>query len=576
MQSTLERSASVPTRPQSVALVSVGAYTSVYGLRKLAPVTRALVPETKTYYVLTGAHLHSVKNVLLSSKEDATGLQPADLEAIGRELARYDLVGLSAMTIDSDWAIKVIAEIKKANPECYVVWGGMHAIVCPDECIEHADAVCTGEGDLAWEELLERLVAGRDVFDTENFWFRRDGEVVKNGFRPLMTPDQMGQRPHLEYADAANERIYERGEGFVPLKLGHYLDSNGLSYHTIWTQGCPYRCTYCGNTAFLAIDKKYASVRQTPVDYIVEECKAALEKHPHIRTFVFDDDCMAALPVPVLEEFAEKWRREVDVPFFVAGVIPSFVDREKLEILLEAGMNRMRMGIQSGSDAMLKFFKRPNKPGLIHSVARTLGDYSAYMIPPAFDIIVDIPVEEKADVEATLRLVHDMPRPFTLSVFSLRLIPGTELEKQIKAALDAGELEMEGIDKNYHSVAPTMANALLYLDAAFRLPDPIFEYLLRFAKPAHAKQVRVPILLFFCRAALYGRRGLYHLRFMDFSVLPGKWGYRLWKIGFIDWWHRNFVKRFRRDRDGVAARPDEVRMPAPRTYSATAEATSAS
>jgi len=552
-----------------VALVNVGAYISVYGLRKLAPAVREIVPDTTTYYVSTGAHLHSVKNVLLSSKKDATNLQQADLEAIAEGLAGHDLIGFSVMTIDSEWAKKIIAEVRKRSPDTYIVIGGMHAIVCPEDCLQHADAVCTGEGDLAFDELLLRMKAGEDWHDVRNFWFRRGAETFRNGFRPLLTPDEMAKRPHPQYADEGSEFMYERGQGFVPLALGHYLDCNGLSYHTIWTQGCPYRCTYCGNTAFLAIDKKYAAIRQTPVDYIIEEVKRAIARHPHINTVVFDDDCMAALPTPVLKEFSKKWREQVNVPFFVAGVIPSFVNREKMEILLDAGMNRLRMGIQSGSDKMLKFFKRPNKPGLIKNVAGVIGDYRGFMIPPAYDIIVDIPVEEKDDVEKTIRLVHEMPRPFTLSVFSLRLIPGTELEKQIKEALERGELEMEGIDKNYHSVAPTWANALLYLAAAVRLPDWLFERLLKKALPSHAEQRRVPGILFVCRAILFIKRGLSHLRFMDFSVLPGRAGYFFWKLGVIDFWQKHFVRRFRIDRDSRSARPDEISMPAPRTFSAT-------
>ena len=552
-----------------VALVNVGAYISVYGLRKLAPAVREIVPDTKTFYVSTGAHLHSVKNVLLSSKKDATKLEQADLEAIAEGLAGYDLIGFSVMTIDSEWAKKIIAEIRKRSPGTYIVIGGMHAIVCPDDCLEVADAVCTGEGDLAFDELLLRMKAGEDWHDVRNFWFKRGSETFRNGFRPLLTPDEMAKRPHPQYADEENEVIYERSKGFVPLALGHYLDCNGLSYHTIWTQGCPYRCTYCGNTAFLAIDKKYAAIRQTPVDYIIEEVKRAVAKHPHINTVVFDDDCMAALPTPVLKEFAKKWREEIDIPYFVAGVIPSFVNREKLEILLEGGMNRLRMGIQSGSDKMLKFFKRPNKPGLIKNVAGVIGDYRGFMIPPAYDIIVDIPVEAKDDVEKTIRLVHEMPRPFTLSVFSLRLIPGTELEKQIKDALERGELEMEGIDKNYHAVAPTWANALLYLAAAVKLPDWLFERLLKKALPSHEEQKRVPGVLFLCRGILFVKRGLSHLRFMDFSVLPGRWGYFFWRLGLVQFWQKYLVKRFRIDRDSRSARPDEISMPAPRTFSAT-------
>jgi hypothetical protein len=32
---------------------------------------------------------------------------------------------------------------------------------------------------------------------------------------------------------------------------------------------------------------------------------------------------------------------------------------------------------------------------------------------------------------------------------------------------------------------------------------------------------------------------------MDFSVLPGKAGYLLWKVGVLHFWHRFFLKRYR-------------------------------
>ena len=64
------------------------------------------------------------------------------------------------------------------------------------------------------------------------------------------------------------------------------------------------------------------------------------------------------------------------------------------------------------------------------------------------------------------------------------------------------------------------------------------------------------------------KRGLSHLRFMDFSVLPGRWGYFFWKIGLVQFWQKHFVKRFKIDRHGKSARPDEISMPAPRTFSA--------
>ena len=120
-----QRQATERLQLRRVALVNVGAYISVYGLRKLAPAVREIVPDTTTFYVSTGAHLHSVKNVLLSSKKDATNLNQADLEAIAAGLSGFDVIGFSVMTIDSEWAKKIIAEVRKASPETYIVIGGM-------------------------------------------------------------------------------------------------------------------------------------------------------------------------------------------------------------------------------------------------------------------------------------------------------------------------------------------------------------------------------------------------------------------------------------------------------------------
>src|SRR5258708_18267028 len=49
-------------------------------------------------------------------------------------------------------------------------------------------------------------------------------------------------------------------------------------------------------------------------------------------------------------------------PFAVYGVIPNYVRQDKFELLSWAGMNRIRMGIQSGSKNMLDFYKRPTPP----------------------------------------------------------------------------------------------------------------------------------------------------------------------------------------------------------------------
>tara|TARA_R110002126_G_scaffold66038_7_gene167956 strand:- start:89 stop:1861 length:1773 start_codon:yes stop_codon:yes gene_type:complete len=556
--------------PKKLGLVLIGDYITVYGLRKLAASARRILPDVKIFFVPTGGRLHSIKNILFSERNPEANLLPADIATIADALADCDVVACSSITIDALWTEKIIQATREVNPDAYYVWGGMHCIVAPERAMPHADAICVGEGDLAFDELLTRMKDGQDFYDVENFWFRKpDGEVVKNGFRALLTPDEMGTRPHVQYAEDGEEFIYERDKGgFIPTDRNHYLDFNGLAYHTIWTQGCPYRCTYCGNTAFLAIDKKYASIRQPSVDYIIEEVLLAKAKHPHLSTVVFDDDCMGALPIPVLKEFAEKWREKVKIPFFVAGIIPAFIQREKTEILLWAGMNRMRMGLQSGSDRMLKFFKRPNKPGVIQSATNIIGDYTDFMIPPAYDIIVDGPMEMKEDVIDSLNLVNNMPRPFTINLCSLRIIPGTVLAQQVEELKKTDpKISMDEIDTNYHDTNKTFYNALMFVSATFRIPKPIFERLHKYVIPCRDKPKPRPLLHFTCRAFFFAKRGLNDLRFMDFSVLPGRVGYWMWRLGIIAAWQKFFVKKFDPAKHSLLGKGNDLSMPQPVTYS---------
>ena len=46
------------------------------------------------------------------------------------------------------------------------------------------------------------------------------------------------------------------------------------------------------------------------------------------------------------------------------------------------------------------------------------------------------------------------------------------------------------------------------------------------------------------RSGSYFKRAFDHLRFMDFSVLPGKVGYYLWKFGIIGFWRKFILKSY--------------------------------
>ena len=46
------------------------------------------------------------------------------------------------------------------------MWGGTHATVRPDECLDFADMVCIGEGEEALIELTRKMKKGQYYYDT--------------------------------------------------------------------------------------------------------------------------------------------------------------------------------------------------------------------------------------------------------------------------------------------------------------------------------------------------------------------------------------------------------------------------
>jgi radical SAM superfamily enzyme YgiQ (UPF0313 family) len=49
---------------------------------------------------------------------------------------------------------RIIATIRELNSKAYIVWGGIHPIIHPEDAIKHADAICTGEGEFAFKNFL--------------------------------------------------------------------------------------------------------------------------------------------------------------------------------------------------------------------------------------------------------------------------------------------------------------------------------------------------------------------------------------------------------------------------------------
>jgi radical SAM superfamily enzyme YgiQ (UPF0313 family) len=533
-----------------VTFLCVENNVSALGFRRIAALARSIHDDVEVCYVVPVRAAAPVRRLVGNRDAELLG---EDVDAVATHAARSDMVCLSSMSSHAARTKELIRAIRRKNPRAYVVWGGVHCIVDPEDAIQHADAVCTGEGERAFAELLRAFRDGVDHTHVRNFWFATKDGVLRNALLPLQTPEEMETRPFPLFAEG--ERIYRRGRGFVPIRPIDFVRFEGLAYNALWSIGCPNRCVYCANSRFLQNHRDYARLRHPTVRYIVEEVKRARGRLPHLSSVTFHDDSFIAMPLPVLEEFSETWRREVGMPFGVHGLVPRFVTAEKLELLIGAGMMRVRMGIQSGSARTLRFYRRPDSLEAIRRAAQAIGAYSKYMVTPSYDLIVDNPVEDLTDTAATLQLLRELPRPYILNVFPLMVIPGTELATVAKKR----SLELPTISPRAPS--PSLSNLLVMAMALVRIPrrwsDPILSRPQdrRASKVARASAGRA------LWAMTVARRGLAHLRRGNVSVVPGTFAWVLWRIGLVSLLNRRILRRCA-----------SVRGPAPRERAAAAAA----
>jgi len=144
------------------------------------------------------------------------------------------------------------------------------------------------------------------------------------------------------------------------------------------------------------------------------------------------------------------------------------------------------MGIQSGSKKTLSFYHRNNNVERILHAATILSSFTPKIIPPFYDIIIDNPIETAEDKLQTLMLLRELKRPYLFYIFSLRVIPGTEL---YEFAQDHPQIHFQSIENTYQLIRDKGMALMVYLLALYRPPMFIFSIFLKISKIPYVKNL---------------------------------------------------------------------------------------
>jgi radical SAM superfamily enzyme YgiQ (UPF0313 family) len=255
-----------------------------------------------------------------------------------------DVITWSTMT-GNHLPIYDLNRLLKSKFDFFSILGGPHVTFVPD-CArqKEIDAVCIGEGEGALVELLDALEQGKDWHGIRNLCYADEqGELVRNPLRPLV--------PDLDALGFPDRSVLYDAQ---PL----YRDSPRKVFLT--QRGCPMSCSFCfhhawRNKVYGARNSEY--VRKRSVDHVIAEVNDVRSKYP--LQFVHFLDDIFNVRNDWLEEFCERWPREVGLPFDVI-LMANMTKEHQIGRLREAGCVYARVAVESASDHIRNTIYRKN------------------------------------------------------------------------------------------------------------------------------------------------------------------------------------------------------------------------
>lgn len=337
-------------------------------------------------------------------------------EKVLEKVETADFVGIPCFTDIRFHCFGFAKKVKEKNPNCKLIVGGPHVYSLDNKILEHypfIDIVVRGEGEVTVSEILQ----GKPLEQIKGITFAdNSGRIIRNEERPFMkTIDDL----YIDYSLLPDMRLYksdiEAPVDFKRLKTAYMVES----------RGCPFKCSYCANEHW---KRTWRAVNPKKT---VEKMKILIDKYG-IEYFRFYDDLFTADKTRVKEFCEEIKKQNLNVKFRV--LIRVGTKKEILEMLKDAGLESIGIGIESGSDRILK---RINKGITRKQIEETLQVCKELGLWTVGSFIVSLPGETKEDLEQTSDLIS-LPDVTTVNI--LHLFPQTPVYEELKAN---GEIDDE-------------------------------------------------------------------------------------------------------------------------------------
>jgi radical SAM superfamily enzyme YgiQ (UPF0313 family) len=366
------------------------------------------------------------------------GLLPSQTEVEYREYREFpaeqppdcDLAAITSFTAQIEDAYRLADVYRRRGAT--VVLGGLHVSKMPDEAARHCDAVCIGEGELLWPQILDDFTAARLKPRYEQPW----GHAFDLANSPT---------PRYDLLD--------------PVKYNRFPVQT--------SRGCPFKCEFCASSILLS--PRYI---HKPIARVVNEIREIKARWPRPFIELADDNSFADRNYG--RQLAEAISQE-NVKWFAETDISVAHDNELLRLLAESGCRQILIGLESPTPSGLngvelnsnwKFRKRDFYKEAIERIQSqgitVNGCFVLGLDGDSEDVFDRIPefVEETAlyDVQITVQTAFPETPLYRRLLASGRLIEPSNWRKCTLFDVNFRPLQMsaERLEQRFYELAATL------------------------------------------------------------------------------------------------------------------------
>jgi radical SAM superfamily enzyme YgiQ (UPF0313 family) len=345
-----------------------------------------------------------------------------------------DVVAITVWTNFAASAFKIASICKEYDKDLPVVMGGPHVSVKYDEVMKicsHVDFLVRGEGEETFLELTSVIkkhgnAAKKDRFSQDlslvkGISYRCNGQIVTNPPREFIKDLDSIPLPVRELL--LNKDYYNSED------MGLLMTS----------RGCPYNCSYCAT----AVWKR--KIRYRSINNIIEEIKLVKDVYGTSQ-FTFKDDSFTVSRKRVIQLCDRLIAENIHINWDCNTRV-NLVDEELLTKMKAAGCNGIKVGIETGSEKILKLM---NKNITLGQCRKAAGLFKKAGIYWTGYFMMGLPSETKGEVYETLRFMKELKPDFaSLSVYEP--FPGTDL---FEAGIERGLVQNERTLDDFYNISP--------------------------------------------------------------------------------------------------------------------------